>query len=127
MSYCFPKTRNAYFISSKVPGSSSHVSRFDGHLHIETTDWDANYTSCTNKIFVLRIPKDEGYYMEVVGESAHLGRTDKWSTGYVGFDEGTAYVIAGEPSEEFFIIVDLSNHSNPLIVGELKVRVKNHT
>ena len=111
------------FCYGSVPGWLSNkfsLDLWDGHLRVATTaydDWTSNSTT-SNKIFVLRIPEN-GSFMETVGETEHLGE-DNDSIYAVRFIEERAYVVTYGAVDPF-IIVDLSDHTEPKTVGELEI------
>lgn len=98
---------------------------FENHLRIATTEWQWSETDgsrTTNKIFVLDLPSDpkSDATMKVVGETDHLGKPNE-SIYAVRFIGDTAYVVTFEQIDPF-IVVDLSNATNPRPIGELEVR-----
>ena len=117
------------FSVGSVPGSmaSQHaVDVWDGHLRVATMEWngtDFNLTA-SNKIFVLHLPGQQNErIMEVVGE---MELKDGIFIHGVRFFDNKCYVETdglGNP----FIIVDLSDHTDPHSVGELEVRLVNET
>jgi hypothetical protein len=97
---------------------------FEDHLRIATTEWQWSETDgsrTTNKIFVLDLPSDpkSDATMKVVGETDHLGKPNE-SIYAVRFIGDTAYVVTFEQVDPF-IVVDLTNATNPRPIGELEV------
>ena len=116
------------FSIGSVPGNmaSQHVADvWDGHLHVATMEW--NWTdfdvTISNKIFVLCLPgpQDEPI-MEVVGE---MELDDSSIYGVCFFDDKCYAETDGLGNP--FIIVDLSDHTDPHSVGELEVSLVNET
>eukprot|EP01082_Thalassiosira_pseudonana_P014990 g13196.t1 g13196 contig8:137322-138090(-) len=71
------------------------MDKWNGHLRLSTQSFDTNKT-IHNKIFVLRIPGQE-----------------------VGSSVMQAYVSAAAGDSNLFIVMDLSDHTNPQVVGEI--------
>ena len=117
------------FSVGSVPGNmaSQHAADvWDGHLRVATIEWnwtDVNVTT-SQKIFVLRLPgPQDKLVMEVVGEMELMDDAFIYE---VRFFDNKCYVETdgvGNP----FIIIDLSDHSDPHSVGELEVRLVSDT
>jgi DNA excision repair protein ERCC-4 len=115
------------FCVGSVPGHPLNeyaTDLYDGHLRIATTqfNWQQEDDRTKNKIFVLKIPDEEegeGPEMSLIGESDHLGKKneDIYAVRYIG---DTAYIVTFERIDPF-LIVDVSNHSNPVVIGELEI------
>lgn len=101
------------------------MDKWNGHLRLLThnTVWDvdSNFTTPRNKIFVLRIPGQEvgSSVMQVVGESGTLLDRDDVLVYFTLFIEDKAYVSAAAGDSNLFIVMDLSDHTNPQVVGEI--------
>ena len=114
------------FCYGEVSGSPINqyaVDLYDGHLRIATTEWDwsISQSRTINKIFVLRVPEEnEGPEMVLTGVTDHLGKENE-SIFAVRFIGGKAYIVTFEQTDPF-LIVDMSNHSDPKVVGQLEVR-----
>jgi uncharacterized secreted protein with C-terminal beta-propeller domain len=103
------------------------MDKWDGHLRItattsETVNWT---TKNTHKIYVLEIPSigDGPGPMKLVGESENLADMTGYITG-ARFVGDKAYITANawaEKETNEFVVVDLSVHSDPHIVGNLEV------
>ena len=113
-----------------IPGSLDNnyrMDKWDGHLRItattsETVNWT---TKNTHKIYVLEIPSigDGPGPMKLVGESENLADMTGYITG-ARFVGDKAYITANawaEKETNEFVIVDLSVHSDPHVVGNLEV------
>ncbi|KAL7522694.1 hypothetical protein ACHAWX_007636, partial [Stephanocyclus meneghinianus] len=115
------------FAFAEVPGSPVNqyaADLYDGHFRIATTEWlwsEVNMTSrTTNKIYVLQLPSDtDGSLMELVGETPHLGKPNE-SIYAVRFIGDKAYVVTFENIDPF-LIVDVSNPTDPHVIGELEL------
>mmetsp|Transcript_14549 Transcript_14549/g.31345 ORF Transcript_14549/g.31345 Transcript_14549/m.31345 type:complete len:877 (-) Transcript_14549:70-2700(-) len=101
------------------------MDKWNGHLRLLThnTVWDvdSNFTTTRNKIFVLRIPGQEvgSSVMQIVGESGTLLDRDDVLVYFTLFIEDKAYVSAAAGDSNLFIAMDLSDHTNPQVVGEI--------
>ena len=127
----------------KVPGNVLNqfsLDFYEGHLRVATTvrgrsacvllDEGNPTSSCQwkqirgpiNRITILKMPSDESgdeTLMEVTGRTEPLGRPGE-SIFAVRFVENLGFVVTFERIDPF-IIVDLSNVSEPPVVGELKI------
>ncbi|KAL7539564.1 hypothetical protein ACHAWF_006448 [Thalassiosira exigua] len=119
------------FAYAEVPGTPLNqysIDYFDGHLRVVTTELEVwteadEWTSRpTNKIFVLKVPDPSdngGREMELVGESAHLGKPNE-SVFAVRFMGAHAYIVTFERIDPF-LIYDLSDPTKPEELGELEI------
>jgi len=113
------------FCVGSVPGAITNeysINKFNDYIQIATSEWNWSVntnTTTSNKIFVLRIPEGDARIMDVVGETEHLGK-DGESIYAVRFFEDIAYVVTYQQVDPF-IIVDMSNLTDPKAVGELEV------
>jgi len=110
---------------AEIPGEPINqyaADLFDGHLRVATTKWHwwNDVSTTTNRIFVLKVPDEtEGSKMNVAGFTKHLGKINEsiFAVRYIG-DKG--YVVTFEQKDPF-LVVDLSNYTDPHVVGELEI------
>eukprot|EP00569_Conticribra_weissflogii_P000118 CAMPEP_0171353836 /NCGR_PEP_ID=MMETSP0878-20121228/44395_1 /TAXON_ID=67004 /ORGANISM="Thalassiosira weissflogii, Strain CCMP1336" /LENGTH=1177 /DNA_ID=CAMNT_0011859793 /DNA_START=61 /DNA_END=3595 /DNA_ORIENTATION=+ len=113
------------FCVGSVPGAITNeysINKYNNYIRIATSEWNWSVntnTTTSNKIFVLRIPEGDARIMDVVGETEHLGK-DGESIYAVRFFEDIAYVVTYQQVDPF-IIVDMSDLTDPKAVGELEV------
>lgn len=115
------------FSYAEIPGSPLNqysVDLYQGHLRVVTTEWFWNETtsSTTNKIFVLKVPKSdgsEGSEMLLTGETDHIGKPNE-SVMSARFMEAKAYIVTFLRTDPFYVI-DLSDPSDPKMIGELEI------
>jgi uncharacterized secreted protein with C-terminal beta-propeller domain len=105
------------------------MDKWDGHLRITATtpETDIWLTKNTPKIYVLEIPRigDGPGPMKLVGESENLADNNSYITG-ARFVGDKAYITTNanawaEKETNEFVVVDLSVHSDPHVVGNLGV------
>lgn len=132
------KDRATPYFYGHIPGTlgnNYYMDQWDGHLRIasydssivDTVNWTAAYA---NKVHVFELPniQDGPGKMSLVGET-DLADKDGPISG-VRFVEDKAYISVSSWSPEknnLFLIVDLSDHTNPNAVGRLDVRLDNLT
>jgi len=112
---------------SGKPINQYAVDLYDGHLRIATTEWNwsnDDFTSSsrtTNKLFVLKVPQEEreGPEMTLTGVTDHLGKKNE-NIRAVRFMGDKAYIVTFEQMDPF-IVMDVSDHAKPVVVGELEV------
>jgi len=115
------------FSYAEIPGTPLNqysVDLYQGHLRVVTTEWFWNETSSstTNKIFVLKVPKSdgsEGPEMLLTGETDHIGKPNE-SVMSARFMEAEAYIVTFLRTDPFYVI-DLSDPSEPKMIGELEI------
>ena len=100
---------------------------YEDHLRIATTEWhwsvqgsDRDSMSITtSKIFVLSFPEVNDTAMVLAGVTDHLGKENEsiFAVRFIG-DKG--YVVTFEQTDPF-LIVELSDPTDPHVVGELEV------
>jgi DNA excision repair protein ERCC-4 len=109
-------------------GNNYYMDKWDGHLRIASSDYfvvdTVNWTTVNaNKVYVLKLPNlQEGPgKMSLVGETENLTDENGYISG-VRYIEDKAYISAYnwlDGQNNPFIIVDLSDHKNPHVVGKL--------
>jgi hypothetical protein len=117
-----------------IPGmdgldNNYRMDKWDGHLRITATTPENEIWLIKNtpKIYVLEIPRigDGPGPMKLVGESENLADNNSYITG-ARFVGDKAYITTNadawvEKETNEFVVVDLSVHSDPHVVGNLEV------
>ena len=113
------------FCYGEVPGhpiNQYSVDLYDGHLRVATTEsrWSEtdSVSRTTNKISVLKLP-NIGAELSLVGETEAFGKPNE-SIFAVRFMGEQAYVVTFLRTDPFYVF-NLTDHSNPTILGELSI------
>lgn len=96
------------------------MSEYEGYLRVATTvderwSFDGQESPSTNHVFVLA---EEGEELNVVGQIVNLAPTEEIKSARFAGPKG--YLVTFEQIDPLFTL-DLSDPTNPLVVGELKV------
>ncbi len=108
----------AYTASGSIPGylhNQFSMSEYDGHLRVVTTTgrpWEGS-----SETFLRILREDDGDLVEV-GSVGNMGKGEAVQSVRLVGDVG--YVVTFEQIDPFYTL-DLSDHTNPLVVGELKI------
>ncbi|KAL7519355.1 hypothetical protein ACHAWX_006114 [Stephanocyclus meneghinianus] len=116
------------FCYRQIPGNVDDnylMDMWDGHLRVASTNFvynDFDYLNVTSviKVYVLEIPSTQG----CSGKMSLVGEVDISGDGIAGtrFDRDKAYFSVVEwNAHDHFLIVDLSDHLNPRVVGNLAI------
>jgi hypothetical protein len=111
--------RPSYIASGKVDGALLNqfsMSEYKGDLRIATTDWNWNgQGSQESALYVLR---PRGKVLSMVGSVKGMGKGEQIYAGRMFGERG--YIVTFRQTDPLYTL-DLSDPTNPKVVGELKV------
>lgn len=114
-----------YVASGSVPGTVLNqysLSEHEGRLRIATThdpiSWQERDSSSSSLYVLETVPGDGGATLEIVGQIDDLGRSERiFAVRYMG---DLATVVTFRQTDPLYTI-DLSDPTNPQLLGELKI------
>lgn len=117
----FSETGTDYVASGKVPGrilNQYSLGEYDGYLRIATTEDGFGWTSRGSSLNNVYVLSPNGLSLEVVGKVERLAPGETiYAARFIG---PRGFLVTFERIDPLFVL-DLSDPTNPVVTGELKV------